>query len=496
MKNKENLIKEQLLNINLPSSNLQERVFAEIRKQNGEKKNIDNKNNEQTKEDNVEKDYKNSIKTSEKTSWYTYLSVAAVICVIAGTTFAFSKMDRANNRGGDETTVTTLTTVTSETSEITSVVTSVKKNKVIVTSNVKETAIVTSAAVVTSTVKETAVVTSVENTNQVETASGLETKNPETSEVEVVPMLHTMRRGYGMEILITSPPGTFDYIVSWSSSNDSIAIGKGEWIVARSVGKARMTATTANGHNMTIDVQVIPIDFDYIIQNEEVKITKYIGENESKEVNIPSGLEDGQVIEIGEGAFYGISKINEVVLPEKIKIIGDSAFEDCSSLKSINLSDSICSIGKSAFKNCKLLSSINIPASMINIENGTFDYCESLSSLNIPNNIKRIEETAFANCTGIKSLTIGSGVEYIGVLSFAGVNAEEIIIPENVQLVDDYAFKGCVNLKRMIFKNPNITFGENIFQEINAENITLIGYENSTAKAYAEKYGYKFELLQ
>jgi|GEM_PF-2729038 len=159
MKNKENFIKEQLLNINLPSSNLQERVFAEIRKQNGEKKNIDNKNNEQTKEENVAKDYKNSIKTSEKTPWYTYLSVAAVICVIAGTTFAFSKMDRSNNRGGDETTVTTLTTVTSETSETTSVVTSVTEDKVIVTS-------------------------AVENTSQVETTSVVETKNSEISKTE------------------------------------------------------------------------------------------------------------------------------------------------------------------------------------------------------------------------------------------------------------------------------------------------------------------------
>ena len=76
------------------------------------------------------------------------------------------------------------------------------------------------------------------------------------------------------------------------------------------------------------------------------------------------------------------------------------------------------------------------------------------------------------------------------------MNAEEIIIPENVQLVDDSAFKWCEDLRRMVFKNPNITFGKNIFQGLRVENITVIGYENSTAKAYAEEYGYKFELIQ
>lgn len=151
MKNKENLIKNQLLNINLPSSNLQERVFAEIRKQNKTTQNMENE-----KEETMEKDYKNSIKTSGKTPWYTYLSVAAVVCVIAGTTFAFSQMDKSNNNGGDETTVTT---ITSDTSETTSVVTSVKKDKAIVTSIV-------------------------ENTSQVETTSAGQTKVAETPKIE------------------------------------------------------------------------------------------------------------------------------------------------------------------------------------------------------------------------------------------------------------------------------------------------------------------------
>jgi len=130
------------------------------------------------------------------------------------------------------------------------------------------------------------------------------------------------------------------------------------------------------------------------------------------------------------------------------------------------------------------------------ISDSTFDYCKNISEIHIPDNIKRIEERAFINCFGVKSLTIGSGVEYIGFLTFAGVNAEEIIIPENVKRIGAQAFLGCFYFRRMIFKNPNMEFGLKIFHGLRVENITVIGYENSTAKSYAEEYGYKFELIQ
>ena len=58
------------------------------------------------------------------------------------------------------------------------------------------------------------------------------------------------------------------------------------------------------------------------------------------------------------------------------------------------------------------------------------------------------------------------------------------------------AFLGCFYFRRMIFKNPNMEFGLKVFDTLLEENVTLIGYENSTAKAYAEQYGYKFELIQ
>lgn len=126
--------------------------------------------------DKVTKEFKNIEKSSviiekvevkdvNKSMWIKYISVAAAFFIIVGSTFAFSRMDRSNNNGGDETTVTT---VTSETSETTSVFTSVK-NKAIFTNEVKDTTIVTSV---------------VENTSQVETTSVVETQNSEITKIE------------------------------------------------------------------------------------------------------------------------------------------------------------------------------------------------------------------------------------------------------------------------------------------------------------------------
>jgi len=293
-----------------------------------------------------------------------------------------------------------------------------------------------------------------------------------------------------------SPENANDKTINWSSNNDAVATVNEGNIVAKSAGQAVITASSVNGKIATCSVQVNAIDFDYTIQNGEAKIISYVGPNEQIDVVVPAYLEGCPITEIGANAFKEKRNISSVILPETMKVIGELAFQYCVNMNSINLPNNINFIGKSAFIYCEGLKSINIPTSMKVISDSTFDYCKNISEIYIPDNIKRIEDAAFVNCMGVKNLIIGSGVEYIGFLTFAGVNAEEIIIPGNVQLVDDSAFKWCEDLRRMVFKNPNITFGKNIFQGLRVENITVIGYENSTAKAYAEEYGYKFELIQ
>jgi uncharacterized protein YjdB len=342
--------------------------------------------------------------------------------------------------------------------------------------------------------------TSKPNTPAVTTKKEVASVAPQVVEVSSVNISNgslSIKKGDTIGISASvSPENADDKTINWSSNNDAIASVNGGNIVAKSVGQAVITASSANGKIATCSVQVNAIDFDYTIQNGEAKIISYVGPNEQIDVVVPAYLEGCPITEIGANAFKEKRNISSVILPETMKVIGELAFQYCVNMNSINLPNSIHFIGKSAFIYCEGLKSINIPTSMTVISDSTFDYCKNISEIHIPDNIKRIEDAAFVNCMGVKNLTIGSGVEYIGLLSFAGVNAEEIIIPENVKLIDEAAFRGCFYFRRMIFKNPNMEFGLKVFDTLLEENVTLIGYENSTAKAYAEEYGYKFELIQ
>ena len=55
------------------------------------------------------------------------------------------------------------------------------------------------------------------------------------------------------------------------------------------------------------------------------------------------------------------------------------------------------------------------------------------------------------------------------------------------------AFEGCSRLKTITFNNPNCTVYDSEY--VIPDHTVIRGYENSTAQAYAEKYGRKFEII-
>ena len=451
MKNKENFIKEQLLNINLPSSNLQERVFAEIRKQNGEKKNIDNKNNEQTKEENMAKDYKNSIKTSEKTPWYTYLSVAAVICVIAGTTFAFSRMDRTNNNGGDETTVTT---VTSETSEITSVVTTVTED--------------------------------VENIGLEETkldAPGLLHYGDLSyriidNEITIVDCLDTIVEANIPSEIDGYPVTKIDDYAFWRSHEltkvnipDSIEeIGSLAFADCEKIETIYIPYSVRTIGNYFVDrhIKYIEVDErnDYFCDVEGVLYTKDM----KTLVQYPSGKTETSysilesVEKINEDAFYWNEFLEEVFIPDSVNDIGRMAFCSCSKLKSINIPEKITEIKNRTFAMCYELTYINLPENLKKIGDGAFNYCNRITSINIPNKVEFIGAEAFKGCAELNSIIIPDSVTYLGNYVFQEcTKMQSIEMGKGVNRISDFMFSQCEMLNSVNISNYIEAIGVNAF---------------------------------
>ena len=233
----------------------------------------------------------------------------------------------------------------------------------------------------------------------------------------------------------------------------------------------------------------------------------------------------GQLTYKNYGDYIEISDCDKtaetIVIPAEIDgvpvtSIRRSAFSYCSSLTSIKISDSVTSIGAWAFDSCKSLTSIELPYGITSID-GLFADCSSLTSIKIPDTVTSIEDSTFFGCTALQSITIPDSVTSIAEFAFLGcTNLQSITIPENVTYIGGATFGVCRNLKEITILNPKCEIREVTFLtpegEIYDDDITIsngynektkeyyfdgiiYGYENSTAQAYAEKYGYKFELI-
>ena len=261
-------------------------------------------------------------------------------------------------------------------------------------------------------------------------------------------------------------------------------------------------------------------------------------------VTLPDSLE-----KIGVSAFKSCSnRLKTITLPPHLETIGLEAFHKCAKLETITLPDSVTSVDNHAFSGCKALTSAHLSAGMEKIPTGMFNQCVSLREVYIPDSIKSIGgisfyrcgalesveipdsvtfvgDSAFDSCTGLQSLRIPEGLTHIGRRAFKLSQSESAVslnlrdtyenwigdeafldchlltsytVSAEVRTVSEDAFRNCANLRSLTFLNPKCELNGEQTTVCSAEGDdavytgTIYGYADSTARAYAEKYGYAF----
>ena len=206
---------------------------------------------------------------------------------------------------------------------------------------------------------------------------------------------------------------------------------------------------------------------------------------------------DERVEEICKEAFKGCDKLEEIVMPKKLKKIDSEAFQGCSSLTKLTLPDSVMSIRDEAFRGCSGLTELTLPNSVASIGDSAFAYCSGLTELTLPNSITSIGYSAFYGCSGLTELTLPNSVTSIGDSAFyvcrglekitveSGnscydsrdncnsiidkktntliVGCKNSIIPNSVTSIGSGAFAYCSGLTELTLPNSITSIGEHAF---------------------------------
>lgn len=121
--------------------------------------------------------------------------------------------------------------------------------------------------------------------------------------------------------------------------------------------------------------EAVDRDIIYCEVNSRCKIigTAFYFCKELENVKIPNGVKV-----IDKYAFFACGSLKELVIPSSVKIIGESAFSNCNALERIEMSDKIEEIEYGAFFLCYSLTDISLPNTLERIGNGLFGYCSKL----------------------------------------------------------------------------------------------------------------------
>lgn len=148
----------------------------------------------------------------------------------------------------------------------------------------------------------------------------------------------------------------------------------------------------------------------------------------------------------GKCVFYECSSLENITLPEGLKVIPYATFCRAYSLKEVKIPDTVTVLGGYCFEGCNSLKSINIPDSVATIERGAFYSAKGLTEITIPEGVTKIPMNFCTHASSLKKVNIPSSVNTIGKNAFRTCEVlEKIIITEGVISVEKEAFRECRN---------------------------------------------------
>ena len=249
-------------------------------------------------------------------------------------------------------------------------------------------------------------------------------------------------------------------------------------------------------------------DYCLIEKEDGYYISEYNG-FEEEEMIIPNIIDGNIIIGIARGAFHGLQSVKKIRISEGIEVIENVAFSNCSWLEEILLPNSLRVIGseleedeEGAFEDTGL-TSIIIPDNVTYIGPHTFMLCHDLEEVILSNKMKVVTERMFSECENLSRVELPLNLEIIEENAFEMCwNLNEVYIPMGTKKIEFGAFSEAYLTSIYIppsVENISIPANANWIEDptmgCNQSNLTIYCTENSEAMRYARRNKIKWKRL-
>ena len=235
-------------------------------------------------------------------------------------------------------------------------------------------------------------------------------------------------------------------------------------------------------------------NYNYLVTNDnKVVVLKCIN---TKLTSVTFDFAEGEVVEISREAFSNVA-LNEVTLPESLKVIGAYAFgfySDRSFIKYVLIPEGVEEIGEHAFHEYTAIFSKAkvVPAGWADDiaeravfgclgeeRNEDFVYVTEVNGIHIVGLTKEYTKQEV-------NLTVGdyTTLSVASRLFFSNQSITSVIIPEGVQEIGSETFTNCYNIMSLTLPESLTKIGERVFQDCFnisgtvylSENLKNVGY--------------------
>ena len=211
-----------------------------------------------------------------------------------------------------------------------------------------------------------------------------------------------------------------------------------------------------------------------------------IGDFTGENLVIPAKYAGKDVTQIKRKAFYGSSKLINIVIPSNVKIVNQDAFSNCANLKHLYINSKKIVLG--AFGGCTNLNIIEIGYNVQNISYNAFQNCSNLESVIIYSEIlEDINYTKFNGCTKFRNIIVNKnnskfkaidGVLYSKdgkqLYLYPEGKKGELVILNDVEEIKTHSCRHNLNLHKVELLETIQVIGQSAFEDCkNIENIKI-----------------------